>query len=138
MSKTCNLCKITPKYWEGDDRLCAFQEDSFSINNWNCATLGKLRKLILEHFDGKNPLDLDLVFRDDEERWVVIDLESVKLTVYDYESNDPIPEDPTCLYIGWYKSRGKTSQLLLMYNDQPPRAPTEAETLKIIKYLEEN
>ncbi|MBS2764183.1 hypothetical protein [Bacillus licheniformis] len=41
----CRLCKERGKTWEGDDPVCAFEKGVFSPENWNCATMSKLRRL---------------------------------------------------------------------------------------------
>ena len=81
----CNLCATTPKDWEGDDRKCAFESGTFSDDNWNCATMSKLRA-IAENYRA---------FGDDQ-------------------SIATIPIDETegrnsgWLVMNWYKSRGRT------------------------------
>ena len=42
----CTECLIRGKDWEGSDPKCAFDNDEklFSTDNWNCATMNKLRE----------------------------------------------------------------------------------------------
>ena len=43
---TCKACMKRGKTWQGDDPRCAFDErGNFTQDNWNCATINKLREL---------------------------------------------------------------------------------------------
>lgn len=81
----CNLCATTPKNWEGDDRKCAFESGTFSDDNWNCATMSKLRD-IAENYR---------IYGDDQSIAVIPVSE-----VGEYNSG--------WLVLSWYKSRGRT------------------------------
>jgi len=39
----CPRCQKRGKNWKGDDPRCAFKSGFFSEDNWNCATMNKLR-----------------------------------------------------------------------------------------------
>jgi len=41
----CKLCEQRGKTWKGDDPKCAFLADTFSTDNWNCATMHELRTI---------------------------------------------------------------------------------------------
>ena len=43
----CPLCKKRGKTWEGDDPVCALKNGKFSDDNWNCATMNKLREIAI-------------------------------------------------------------------------------------------
>lgn len=151
-TKTCSLCMTTPKDWNGGDRQCAFKmqpaaagslmnntilEMTFHGDNWMCATAVKLRRVILDHFDGRNEKKIAVNRTEGEEWYAIVDLgHCMGMVEWDPESDDPVPEAPTCMYVGWYKGRGSVSQILLMFNDQPPRPATEGEILKVIELLE--
>ena len=81
----CKLCETTRKDWDGDDRVCAFPDGIFSDDNWNCATVNKLRELAENY----------RVYGDDQSIAVI-----------------PIPEmkeyNSGWLVLNWYKNRGRT------------------------------
>jgi len=41
----CKLCEERGKNWVGSNPICAFESGNFSADNWNCATLLRLRDL---------------------------------------------------------------------------------------------
>jgi len=41
----CRLCEQRGKTWEGSDPKCAFESYGFSHDNWNCATMNRLREI---------------------------------------------------------------------------------------------
>ena len=113
----CNLCYESVKTWTGSDPVCAFGDSEF-CDNWNCATVGRIRQIIWE---GNYPQDKRVDYRYCE------DQKYVTLYIDDLE----LPDRPMCLWITWYKSRGTTDQMYLLFSDQPPRTPTENELLEI-------
>jgi hypothetical protein len=56
----CKLCNERGKTWNGDDPVCAFENGVFSNDNWNCATMNKLRNISEE---------LDKSMRHDNVMW---------------------------------------------------------------------
>jgi len=83
----CNACRERGKPWDGDDPICGFDKNVFDCENWNCATLGKLRILAEK---GK-------VFNNEQ-----------------YCSIIPIPETNDFVILLWYKSRGRTDSAIVI------------------------
>lgn len=76
---TCVECENRGKTWKGLDPKCAFEDEEFSKNNWNCATMNKLRDVI------------------DNPSWS------------DDQSTALIPmNDGRFILLSWYKNRGCT------------------------------
>lgn len=78
---SCPRCKARGKTWEGADPNCAFEDGEFSSDNWNCATMNKLR-----------------------------DLCGDEITVWNEDCNACILKTDECGYVllSWYKQRGRT------------------------------
>ena len=128
MENLCELCKEFyrkyPLNKDGYHQLspttkmskinCAFKTGIFSSNNWNCATMNKLRNIAKK---------LDLHYRND-------DIGSIGIVPVD------IDEFNGFLILIWYKDRGQTEQAILLSGEQPPAMLTIDIATKIIKYWE--
>lgn len=122
MTTECQACKVRGKTWNGSDPQCGFSEGGFSgSNNWNCATAGEIRDLAetkdnnrIHHHCPEN------------QHYATIDLMDNK--------EGFMGAKPVCLWVGWYKSRGRTEAMWLMFENDPPRPPTEAECLVILDH----
>jgi hypothetical protein len=101
---TCRLCEERGKTWNGDDPVCAFENGVFSEDNWNCATMNKLRHI---------SKDIETYMRDD------MSCGSIGYVPMD---NDYAPDDFDTLggYIlmTWYKDRGRTNKALFMNDNE--------------------
>lgn len=79
----CKYCEERGKTWEGEDPICAFNDDGlFNKENWNCALLNELRELV----------------------------EFLEIETYNKYSEDriaSIPNEDGFLILSWYKQRGK-------------------------------
>ena len=42
----CKLCSERGKTWSGSDPKCAFETPVFNTENWNCATMNAIRRLV--------------------------------------------------------------------------------------------
>lgn len=83
----CKLCEQRgkPPHFLSE-RRCGFNSDGkFTSDNWNCVTLGQLRK-IAEH--------LDIISRDEDE------MSHTYIPVYE--------DVKRYIYLSWYKNRGRT------------------------------
>lgn len=78
---TCERCKKRGKTWNGGDPVCAFEGGMFSDENWNCATMNELRALVEDR----------AVWNEDNNAAIL-----------------PLKYEPYFLFMGWYKSRGRT------------------------------
>ena len=109
----CKECEIRGKTWEGSDPTCAFNTDVFNSENWNCATMNKLRSICY---------DKGFYNRDDNA--------SASIGVL------TIPESDDAygyLIMTWYKSRGKVGKAVVMCDDEEPHILTLKESEAIIK-----
>jgi hypothetical protein len=100
----CRLCEERGKTWEGSDPKCAFEKGVFTTNNWNCATLNKLRSISRE---------LETYQRDDM---------SCGSIGYVPMSNDYAPDDFDTyggyIVMTWYKDRGRTGNALFITDEE--------------------
>jgi len=113
------------KTWDGDDINCPFQEaDIFTDDNWNCGLIGDIRKLCKKAMDGKDERLNYQCFEDQT---------YVTIRTYDIDENIELG---LCLWVSWYKSRGRTEAMWILSEYEPPRKPTYQELEKIIKYYE--
>lgn len=119
----CEACKARGKTWQGADPVCAFASgEKWSSNNWNCATTVRLRLI----FEAPNRFRQGVLYfwRNDQNVGV--------LCAQDLE----VEGDPISLWVSWYKHRGGTDQMWLMFSDRDPRRPTESELVRLIERYE--
>lgn len=121
----CEACKKQIKTWSGDDPKCGFESGQFDPDNWMCATTKMIRRLA-DRSEGDAIPGIHFHVSDNEQRYSVIDLDKVK------EFFDAPGPTPVSLYVGWYKNRGRTECMWLMFESEPPRPPTEQECLWIM------
>lgn len=122
---TCRLCKERGKTWSGDDPKCAFDENGiFKGDNWNCATMNKLRN-ISEEFDKSMRHDM-----------------SCGSIGYVPMDNDyaPIHFDTFGGYIVmmWYKERRRTGNAVFMTDGETTELTLEHAELAIQTHDEWN
>jgi hypothetical protein len=123
----CAACKKRGKTWQGADPKCAFKTGIFSKNNWSCATIQAFNKHV--RWPEKTHPRVKITLCKSEEHYATVNLENV-----DFPPN--IWEDyPVCLVVIWYKNRGRTDQMWLMFESLPPRQPAEEEVLIITAAL---
>lgn len=118
----CEACKAREKDWKGSDPLCAFSTGCFCSDNYRCATLSELRGLIV--CEPAHPL-VDYRWTNDQNYATIL------VNDFDLEERG----GPLALWVTWYKSRGRTEQMWLLYDSRPPRRPTEREVRVIIDGL---
>lgn len=129
MTTECEACKARGKTWNGSDPKCGFLTGAFvGTENWNCATAGEIRDLAEtednyrinhqceenQHYATISLLDMDVLPKNDDKGFM--------------------NSQPVCLWVGWYKSRGRTEGMYLMFENLPPRPPTEVECRAILNY----
>ena len=123
MSKQeCPRCLARGKDWTGGDPKCAFLSGVFDTDNWNCATANCLRELadaFWTNGDGSDKV------------WTHRSFSAGSMGVVQ------IPETgPTAIgyvVMTWYKDRGRTGQMWVMYDDDPPRPLTLSEAEEILE-----
>lgn len=117
----CPACIKRGKTWKGDDPVCAFETTRFE-DNYQCATLNKIREVCeLEHES------IHLTRTESQQWYATINLDQINEI-----------EREVCLYVGWYKSRGRTETMWMISYTEPPRRPTLDELEIIIKYFQNN
>jgi hypothetical protein len=92
----CKMCETRGKTWSGSDPICAWEELHVLSDNWNCATLNKLRNIAID-------------------RGFVTNIEDVSCATI------PIDDDEGgygWIVLSWYKSRGRTGTALFVNDDQ--------------------
>lgn len=105
MSATeCRRCIERGKTWSGSDPKCAFRNGFFVTDNWNCATMNKLREIADE---------IKTTQRDDN---------SCGSVGYIPMDNDYIEDEDFDTYGGyivmmWYKNKGKTGNAVFMTDE---------------------
>jgi hypothetical protein len=83
----CKECVKRGKTWNGSDPVCGFENNKFSSDNWNCASMNQLRDLA----------DASKVYNDDQYCTII-----------------PIPESCDFIVLYWYKSRGRTENAIVI------------------------
>ena len=114
---TCKACKERGKTWKGGDPKCAFPKGKFNSDNWNCATDGLIRDLC---YEGRGlPPGINYQYCDDQK------YATVKVDHIEDLGN------ALALWVTWYKQYGTTDAMWLLFEDGPPRVPTERECVQI-------
>lgn len=118
---TCKLCQERGKTWEGADPRCAFDDNGiFNKDNWNCATMNKLRNISEE---------LDKTTRDDNSCGSI----GYVPMVHDYAPDD-FDTFGGYIVMMWYKERGKTGNALFMSDDETFPLTVQHAELAITTY----
>lgn len=133
---TCAMCKQRGKNWDGADPKCAFLNGgSFTPDNWNCATVNAIRDVCGEWGDERHPA---VDWRAHNAR---MDSGDQKYATIEIDDSIELPSDnhegrALCLWVTWYKLRGRTEAMWLLSEDGDPKRPTEADCLAIISGVE--
>lgn len=126
---TCRMCRERGQTWKGDAPQCAFPNGGeFDAANWNCATANAIRDLCSAPSYRSEPhpegVHHEYAVNDGcaDQSYATIRTSDVDLkTTY-----------ADCLWVGWYKNRGRTEGMWLM-GEGGPTLPTEADALAIIE-----
>ena len=113
--RDCPLCKQRGKTWEGDNPKCAFARFRFSFDNWNCATMNKLREIAEQ---------IGLKWR--------ADLTCGSFGAVPFEGE----EYQGYIVMTWYKERGTVSNAILVCDDEPTMELNLTIALEAIEYWE--
>ena len=116
----CDACDKRGKTWKGDDPKCAFTGGKFG-ENWNCATVGMVRDICYEG-QIETPAGVDFKYCEDN-RYATLKVNDIELE-----------DRPLALWVSWYKSRGSTQAMWLLFDNELPRPPTEKECLAIVEF----
>lgn len=126
---TCQACvtRGKPEHF-GSEPRCAFEQGPFTGDNWQCATANLIRDLTERQDDCRFHH-----LREENQNYATISLMGFDLLA-ERDEKGFMNAQPTCLWVGWYKQRGATEGMYLMFENLPPRPPTEAECLKIYEF----
>lgn len=116
----CSLCDERGKDWEGDDPRCGFDaEGRFVPDNWSCATLGEMHRLMedVRPWEAGAPSSAGWGFRDD---------------ISDAGSFGVLRFPGGYLCASWYKDRSTIGRLIVMNDDEEPRVATLQDVLDAI------
>lgn len=109
----CWECLGRGKTWKGDDPRCAFTGGNFVADNWCCGTAGLIRALC---YEGTTlPPGVDYQYCDDQ-KYATINISHVEGV-----------GGALALWVSWYKNRGRTDAMWLLFESKPPRPPSEKE-----------
>lgn len=126
---TCKACvsRGKPEHF-GSDPKCAFESGPFSGDNWQCVTANLVRDLTERTGDCRIHH-----IREENQNYSTISLMGFDVLPNE-DGQGVMNAQPTCLWVGWYKNRGRTEGMWLMFENTPPRQPTEEECLKIYEF----
>ena len=142
MTGKCKLCTELSHSHPIVTTKCAFTTGVFSADNSNCITVSKIRQ-IADRIERSAIPYVTTTMSPSEQRYGTILLDHLNyFSVLDeYQETKEEPQ-PVCLWVGWYKHRSRTEGMWLMFENVPPRPPTEEECLAIIdaykQYLEKD
>ena len=106
------MCRKRGQTWSGDGEVCGFLSfGRFKENNWNCATLNKLRDMC------------DWGNRDDSS--------SACIGVIQISESEKRGIQQGYVVLTWYKDRGATGQARVVWDDNL----TEKLTLKTAEFI---
>ena len=114
----CLMCRERVKDWSGDDPKCFFVNTE---RNWNCATINALRDIVYEG-QQEMPDGVDYRYCEDQ-KYATVCVDGI----------DGL-DGALALWVTWYKSRGSTDGVWLLFSDQPPRAPKEDEVRRVVDF----
>ncbi len=116
----CKLCKERGKTWQGSDPRCAFESGVFNSDNWNCATMNRLREIVKYGDD-----DFTFYRRDD--------YMTNSIGIIFCGSGFDAEVEGMTLIMKWYKDRGRTHTAFLLDPEGNFMLLTEELALKIIE-----
>ena len=124
----CQACQDREgKTWEGAEPKCAFKHGAFDADNWNCATVSKIPQ-IANRLTERTIEGVNFHLCATDQRYSTIYTQEIE------GFRNSATATPLCLWVGWYKNRGRTEGMYLMFENAPPRPPTQGECLTIINH----
>jgi hypothetical protein len=117
---TCRLCEERGKNWSGDDPECAFEDFTFSADNWNCATMNRLRN-ISEELKRSSRCDMSC----GSIGYVPVDNDYAPITYEGYGGY---------IVMMWYKERGRTGNAMFMTDEESVPLTLEHVDIAIESY----
>lgn len=124
----CKKCGRT-KTWSGDDITCPFQDNDKFGENWNCGIITKLREICYKIESGLVNIPETMFSYSEQDKFVI-------LSTYDILSQNYYPH-PVCLFMSWYKDRGETTSMWLLFSEnEMPVLPTYQDLELIVNYYD--
>ena len=123
--KPCEKCGQI-KDWNGDSPKCPFKTQNTFADNWNCGHINKIRDLCDTAMNGED-YRLHYQYCDDQ-KYVTINTSDI-----DYNKDEDAGLG-LCLWVTWYKSRGRTEQMWILGEYGKPKNPTFEQLQLIIEY----
>jgi hypothetical protein len=128
--KKCDKCGFG-KTWSGSSIGCPFQSSDTFGDNWNCGAINKIRDLC-DYACEKEDYRLHYQYCEDQ-KYCTINTFVVDDAV-GWEDPKEITALGLCLFVSWYKSRGRTEAMWLLDEDKIPRKPTLEDLKRITDY----
>lgn len=126
----CKLCSESlPVIPPNSPRRCAFVDGIFNTDNHRCLTANAIRELAEIKWSNKSIPGVHHHFTESNQNYTTIDISEI---------NFEDAKMAICLWVGWYKSRGRTEAVWIMFDQHPPRPPTEKECLLIIDFYKDH
>lgn len=120
----CKACENREKTWQGSDPRCAFEAGKFASDNWSCATVSLIRNVC---YEGRElPPGVDYQYCEDQ-KYATVKVDHIEGL-----------DGALALWVSWYKGRGATDAMWLLFEHESPRAPTEQECLLIAQAYSSN
>ena len=114
---TCKKCNV--KSHLNHNFTCPFKDGEYFADNWNCGIISKIRALC------------DLAMEEVDKRLQYQFCEDQKYaTIKTHEIKDM----GLCLWVSWYKSRGRTEAMYILSENEPPKIPTFNDLKNIVEY----
>lgn len=129
----CAACRTQVQTWNGDPARCAFEQGTFSPENWNCATVARLRRYVYEG-QTEMPARVDYRYASDE-KFATVNIHDLP-GLPELPDGEPGAPLALALWVAWYKDRGGTDAIWLLDSSGQPRVPSERELLHILDHLE--
>ena len=126
--KGCEMCRERGKNWSGDDPKCAFYNHEFIADNWNCATMNELRRLITNR---------GYKHRDDNAAATIGVLHVGEVERVNIENRETVLDGGFYIVMTWYKERGRVGRAVAMSDDSEPRTLKLEEARTAFAYYNE-
>ncbi|UQN10396.1 hypothetical protein [Deinococcus sp. QL22] len=132
MTDTCEHCGLErqPAHF-GDPRGCAFKDETFSGNNWNCGLVSSIRRAFSDG-DGRESLH----YRNDD----ISTYGALVVAVPEYDEFYGFGYGLSGLLVGsWYKERGRVDDLKWAFRSHGhgDETLTRTEAIRIAAWLRE-
>lgn len=108
------------KSWSGSDPQCGFRNGLFE-RDWNCGIVSLIRGIIYAAREREEGYPGVHVQYCDDDWWAAINIDEV----------DEVEGET--LWVAWYKNRGATEAMWILYRYKEPRRPSADDLLAIAR-----